>query len=166
MVYQASQGSNLLPYDFFLFLKQRDNDELYRSDKNINRYRYLPQVKTNSNPHALPVGMSKDVYQGKEFLGFTCAACHTSQINALKPGSKDEYLGIRVDGGPAAGDLETFLKDMASALESMHSAKQANPTRYQAFVDDVIEHEQATGFYDSESGLITPNRLIFVIPNL
>jgi len=149
--YQASQGSNLLPYDFFLFLKQRDNDELFRSDKNINRYRYLPQVKTTSNPHALPVGMSKDVYQGKEFLGFTCAACHTSQINALKPGSKDEYLGIRVDGGPAAGDLETFLKDMASALESMHSAKQANPTRYQAFVDDVIEHEQATGFYDSES---------------
>lgn len=152
--YQASQGSNLLPYDFFLFLRQQGKEELFRSDKNINRYRYLPQVKTTSNPYALPVGMSKDTYQGKEYLGFTCAACHTSQINVKKLGVEDEFLGIRIDGGPAAGDLENFLDDMASALESTVSAKERDPELYQSFIDDVLNHESSTGFYESESQVL------------
>ena len=108
--YNATQGSNLLPYDFFLFLEQAGNDEIFRSDENINRYRYLPQKETFSNPDALPVGMARDTYDGKAYMGFTCAACHTSQINF-------GGIGIRIDGGPSAADLENFLIDMATALE-------------------------------------------------
>src|SRR5439155_9353329 len=57
--YNTSQGSGLMPYDFFLVLKQRDADELFRSPENIDKFRYLPQKKTFFNPDALPVGFTK-----------------------------------------------------------------------------------------------------------
>ena len=41
--YNTSQGSALLPYDFFMVLKRADSNEPFRSDKNFDRYRYLPQ---------------------------------------------------------------------------------------------------------------------------
>ena len=91
--YNTTQGSNLLPYSFFLVLEQPDSSALFRSDENIDRYGYLPQRPTVSNPDGFPVGMVRDEYQGKAFMGFTCAACHTTQINYA--GS-----GIRIDGGP------------------------------------------------------------------
>jgi hypothetical protein len=47
-LYNTSQGSGLMPYDFFLVLKEADSDELFRSDKNIDKFRYLPQKKTVS----------------------------------------------------------------------------------------------------------------------
>jgi len=113
--YRATQGSNLLPYDFFLKLEQANSANLFRENTNINNYRYLPQVETTSNLDALPVGMTKDTYNGKSYMGFTCAACHTSQINYYDKTAK-RYKGIRIDGGPGAGDLELFLSDLAEAL--------------------------------------------------
>ena len=111
--YATTQGSNLLPYDFFLALEQQTNGNaespLFRSNENMNRYRYLPQKSTRSNPDGLPVGFVKDDYKGKGYVGLTCAACHTGQINY-------RGTGIRIDGGPASADMETFLKDMSAAL--------------------------------------------------
>ncbi len=54
--YNTTQGSALLPYDFFFVLDQADSDQLFRSDKNIDKFRYLPQKDTFFNPDALPVG--------------------------------------------------------------------------------------------------------------
>ena len=126
--YTATQGSNLVPYDFFMSLEQVDNTELFRSNTNINKYRYLPQDVTKSNPDGLPIGMVKDTYQGKEYMGFNCAACHTSQIN---------YKGkaVRVDGGPAASDMENFLLDLTNALETtLNDSK-----KYERFYQRVTE---------------------------
>ena len=109
--YNTSQGSNLLPYSFFLMLEQPDSSTLFRSDKNIDRYGYLPQRPTISNPDGLPAGMVRDEYQGKAFMGLTCAACHTTQINYAG-------TGIRIDGGPANSDMETFMIDLAKALRA------------------------------------------------
>lgn len=107
--YNTTQGSNLLPYSFFLVLEQADSADLFRDDRNIDRYGYLPQRPTESNPDGLAVGMVKDEYQGRAFMGFTCAACHTTQINY-------EHTGIRIDGGPANSDMENFMIDLAEAL--------------------------------------------------
>lgn len=107
--YSTTQGSNLLPYSFFLVLEQSDSSDLFRNNQNIDRYGYLPQRPTISNPDGLPVGMVRDEYQGKAFMGFTCAACHTTQLNYLG-------AGIRIDGGPANSDMETFMIDLADAL--------------------------------------------------
>lgn len=107
--YNTTQGSNLLPYSFFLVLEQANSSVLFRNDENIDRYGYLPQRSTVSNPDGLPVGMVRDEYLGKAYMGFTCAACHTTQINY-------NDIGIRIDGGPANSDMETFMIDLAQAL--------------------------------------------------
>ena len=109
--YTTTQGSNLLPYDFFMALEQDGSRELFRSNENMNRYRYLPQKATFSNPDALPVGFVKDSYQRKDYLGFTCAACHTGQVNY-------KNTGIRIDGGPAGSDMDSFLQDLEKTLRT------------------------------------------------
>jgi hypothetical protein len=101
----VTQGSDLIPYDFFLVLEQPDGS-LIRSDANMNyRYRYLPRHATYNNPDALPVGIVKDRYRDRDFVGFTCAACHTGQIDY-------HGTGIRIDGAPAMANMDGFLDDL------------------------------------------------------
>ena len=107
--YTTTQGSDLLPYDFFMALEKPGTSELFRSNDTLNYYRYLPQKATLSNPDALPVGFVKDSYKGKDYLGFTCAACHTGQLNF-------KGVGIRIDGGPAGTDMDSFLQGMTKAV--------------------------------------------------
>ena len=71
----------MMPYDFFMVLEKKGTSEPFRSNENMNGYRYLPQKTTSSNPDALPVGFVKDTYKGHDYIGLTCAACHTGQIN-------------------------------------------------------------------------------------
>ena len=58
--YTSTQGSDLLPYDFFMALEKAGTSEPFRSNENLNYYHYLPQKATLSNPDALPVGFVKD----------------------------------------------------------------------------------------------------------
>jgi len=69
--YNTTQGSDLIPYDFFMVLEKinstcpspatidMDSDIshcLFRANDNIDQYRYLPQNATRFNPDSLPVG--------------------------------------------------------------------------------------------------------------
>ena len=107
--YNTTQGSTLLPYEVFLHLEQPISEALFRDNANMDRYRYLTQKPHWDNPDGLPVGFVKDSYQGKDYVGVTCAACHTAQLNY-------EGVGIRVDGGPAMADMEGFLNGLQEAL--------------------------------------------------
>jgi mono/diheme cytochrome c family protein len=109
--YTANQGSDLLPYDFFLSLAAASGDGLLRSDANVERWRYLPQKASKLNPDGLPVGFARDEYKGKAYLGLTCAACHTSQVNYNK-------AAIRIDGGPSMADMQSFMRDLEAALKA------------------------------------------------
>lgn len=137
--YTTTQGSDLMPYDFFMVLEQAGKTELFRSDENMNFYRYLPQKATSSNPDALPVGWVKDKYKGKEYIGLTCAACHTGQVNY-------NGVGIRIDGGPANADMETIMIDLAKALK--HTRE--NTEVKQRFVKNVL----ARGSYKTEADVL------------
>ena len=114
--YYLTQGSQLLPYYWFIALETSDNETLFRSDKNMQALGYIPQEKDfGMNPDGLPIGFAKNddlatvSYEiKKEFLGpdydvnkypptnawlgITCANCHTSEIS---------YQGqtLRIDGG-------------------------------------------------------------------
>lgn len=138
--YNTTQGSDLLPYDFFMVLEKSGTSELFRSDENLNYYRYLPQKATLSNPDALPVGFVKDRYKGKDYLGFTCAACHTAQLNY-------KGIGIRIDGGPAGSDMDTFLRNMATAVWDVRTNKYGGQAR---FVKNVMDR----GHYASEKDIV------------
>lgn len=125
--YNTTQGSGLLPYDFFIALEQADSNELLRANPNIDKYRYLPQKPTFFNPDGLPVGFVKETYQGKDYMGYTCAACHTGQVN---------YKGqaIRIDGGPAMADMVGFLTAMEKGLKATRDDAQ----KRERFVQKVL----------------------------
>jgi hypothetical protein len=137
--YTTTQGSDMLPYDFFMALEKSGTSELFRSNDNLNYFRYLPQKATLSNPDALPVGFVRDSYKGKDYLGFTCAACHTSQVNY-------KGVGIRIDGGGAGTDMDSFLQALTDAV----SATQNNADVRSRFVKRVIDR----GNYSSEDAVL------------
>ncbi len=125
--YNTTQGSGLLPYDFFVVLEDANSEELFRSNENVDKYRYLPQKPTFFNPDGLPVGFVKDTYKKKDYLGYTCAACHTSQVNF-------EGKGIRIDGGPAMADMVGFLTGLEKAMQ----ATLDDEDKKQRFIDNVM----------------------------
>jgi hypothetical protein len=137
--YTTTQGSDLLPYDFFMAVEKADASGPFRSDENLDYYRYLPQKASLSNPDALPVGFAKDRYKGKDYLGFTCAACHTAQLNY-------KGIGIRIDGGPAGTDMDSFLQALATALW----AARTNDVIRARFVSEVMHR----GHYASEDDVL------------
>src|SRR3954470_1255627 len=53
--YFTPQGSQLIPYDWFLALEQPGNRELFRDNRNLERLRYLTQKADAMNPDGLPV---------------------------------------------------------------------------------------------------------------
>jgi hypothetical protein len=126
--YNTTQGSGLMPYDFFLALEQADSTDLFRANKNMDKFRYLPQKPTFFNPDGLPVGFVKDTYAGMEYMGFTCAACHTGQVN---------YKGqaIRIDGGSAMADMVGFLV----AAEKSLAQTRTDAQKRDRFVKAVLE---------------------------
>ncbi|MGZ8165452.1 MAG: di-heme-cytochrome C peroxidase [Methylobacter sp.] len=109
--YFTTQGSDFMPYEVFLNLEQADNEALFRNAENMNKYRFLIQKPSFDNPEGLPVGVVKDSYQGKHYIGFTCAACHTAQVNY-------KGTGIRIDGGPTLTDFEGFFYGMEKAVKA------------------------------------------------
>jgi cytochrome c5 len=143
--YNTTQGSALLPYSFFLALEQPEaakSEEVtcapkgdpggpvgawFLCDDMVEGYRYLPQQPSQFNPDALPVGFVKETYKGKDYVGYTCAACHTGQVT---------YQGraLRIDGGPTLADMVGFLRDLTTAMdETLPQAAGANG-RYDRFV--------------------------------
>src|SRR5262245_23771314 len=127
--YNTTQGSALMPYDFFMVLEQADSDEPFRSIKNVDRFRYLPQKATFFNPDAMPVGFVKETYRGKDYIGYTCAACHTGQVN---------YKGqaVRIDGGPSMADMVGFLTELEKAMKAAQSGAKSD-----RFVRAVLERK-------------------------
>lgn len=134
--YNTTQGSALLPYDFFLSLEKANSSVLLSSPENMDAHRYLPQRKTNFNPDGLPVGFAKESYRGrtewydvfkpsKDYVGYTCAACHTSQINFKSQDTETSApaIAIRIDGGPAMADMVGFLQDLETALKAASSGR-------------------------------------------
>ncbi|MCI5166246.1 MAG: ribonuclease E [Candidatus Electrothrix sp. GM3_4] len=126
--YTTTQGSDLIPYDFFMVLEQADSEKLFRDNEHINYYRYIPLKKTSSNPDGLPLGFVKDTYLGDEYVGFTCAACHTTQINY-------KGVGMRIDGGPAMSDMYNFMIALRDALGATWNDKAKQARFVQAVLD-------------------------------
>ena len=109
--YFTTQDSDFMPYEIFINLEQADNKEPFRTAANMNRFRFLIQRPSFDNPEGLPVGFVEDTYQDKSYVGFTCAACHTNQINFQR-------TGIRIDGAPSLADFEGFFIELEIALKA------------------------------------------------
>ena len=156
--YQTSQGSQFLNYNWFLALEQPDNEKLF-TENSLERFGYLTNRFTSENgynPDSLPIGFVKDEGPGyfgnpKVFgtgdrkvpgpwIGFTCAACHTAEIEINgKP-----HL---IDGAPADADFHAFIEELSQSL----SATAADDARFDRFAAKV-ETRVAAGLAD-EAGV-------------
>jgi mono/diheme cytochrome c family protein len=117
MFYTTSQGSQLMPYDWFMALERPDSDTLFRADS-LTRFGYLPNPDRTNNPDGLPVGFVKDIDQddGRQWIGMNCSACHTNQI---------KFAGrtLQIDGGPTDADMHALIAEIAKAMEQTSAAK-------------------------------------------
>ena len=125
--YFTEQGSQIIPYDWFLALEQADLAIPFRDNQNILRYRYLPQNPGARNPDGLPVGFVAGRGLGRRWLGMTCAACHTAEIRLGN-------TGYRVDGAPAQADVQGFLAALTAALQKA----QSDPAKFTRFSAKVL----------------------------
>jgi cytochrome c5 len=124
----TSQGSRLLPYDWYLALEQAGSNELFRSDAHMDRLRFLLEKPSAANPDGLPVGFAKDTdAQGGAWVGLTCSACHTGQVN---------YKGtmMRIDGAPTLADHFRFSDELVAALQ----ATAADDAKFERFARKVL----------------------------
>jgi hypothetical protein len=100
--YSVDQGSRLIRFSWIKALRQ-ENGEPFLADS-LSRYGYLPN---SASPEKLPIGFQ---VSKNGWLGITCSACHTRQIEV----NGTQY---RVDGGPALADFQRFLADLDQTVE-------------------------------------------------
>ncbi len=118
--YHSAQGTELMPYQWFLALEQPriklfGTVPKFSETTYLARFGFLPDSASPQNPSGLPVGFARDTVidpmsgQSVEVVGLTCAACHTGQV---------EYQGkgIRIDGGAATVDLASFQTELGYAV--------------------------------------------------
>jgi hypothetical protein len=118
--YHAGQGTELMPYQWFLALEQPELHPFsdvpkFHDTAYLARFGFLPDTASPENADGLPLGFAKDTVvdpesgQSVEVVGLTCAACHTGQL---------EYKGkgIRIDGGSATADLASFQTELGFAV--------------------------------------------------
>jgi cytochrome c553 len=103
--YTQDQGSQLIPLNWFMALRQ-PNGELFARDS-LTRYGYLPNPK--SPVPGLAVGFTTNTDSSGSHVGMTCSACHTRQIYVAGQ-------AYRIDGGPAISDFQTFMADLDQAV--------------------------------------------------
>lgn len=106
--YNLTQGSQMMPYAWFLHLEQADSTTKFRDASNMLKFGYLPRKPDNGdNKDGLPIGFVKNGNQ----IGLNCANCHTGQIN---------YKGttLLVDGGPTMSNATAMLEELEAALKA------------------------------------------------
>jgi mono/diheme cytochrome c family protein len=128
--YTTSQGSHMMPYAWFKALRRLDVDQPFAGD-HLQRYGYLPNDASPSNPEGLPVGFVIDGDPAAGQIGMTCAACHTAQLEYQQNGVTH---ALRLDGARANADFMQFLVDLAAATRET----QGKPDRFDAFAKAVL----------------------------
>ena len=116
----------------FLALEEFDRDE--RSDL-PPEWKTDPKKAQQDIVTGWPVGVTVDVRDsGKpewrgEWMGFTCSACHTAQV---------EYKGarLRVEGGPTMADVNLFLQDLQRSLAATKEDGERGGAYYKTYKDN------------------------------
>lgn len=128
--YWATQGSRLMPEDWFLALEQPESAEPFSDIAYLTSFGFVaPPAGSEINR---PIGFARDTqadgnfvnsglrwYEGQQggdttaesWIGLNCAACHTARITY-------EGTEMIVDGGPSLLDFQSFIEAVDLALEA------------------------------------------------
>ncbi len=110
----TSQGTRIIPYEWFLALERSNSEELFTSKENLEqRLRYIGwPAHPKWNPDGLPIGFVKDQDAGgASYFGVTCAACHTGKV---------DFMGksFLTEGGPAHDDFDRLVTEIGESLQA------------------------------------------------
>lgn len=136
--YHIAQGSELMPYTWFLALEQPQftikGAPPFKDDSYMQGFGFIPDSANEQNPDTLPVGLARDdrfvdAYTGQKnvVLGLTCAACHTGEL----------FFGdkaIRIDAGPSMIDLQKFTNALGLAITWTYY----DPLRFRRFAHRIL----------------------------
>ncbi|WP_281559824.1 di-heme-cytochrome C peroxidase [Thalassomonas sp. RHCl1] len=141
----TDQGARIMPYTWFTWLEQPDSREYFRSSAHMEFLRYLPMPSSLENPAGLPIGfaLGKDRSSGEPWMGMTCAACHTNQL---------DYNGTRmlIEGAPTLANFVLFFSRLVDALNNTHS----DAAKFERFARKVLADE-----YNEEEAQALKERL-------
>jgi uncharacterized protein (DUF2235 family) len=173
--YHMPQGSELLPYAWFLALEQPrftiKGAPPFKDDSYLEGFGFIPDTSYEQNPDALPVGFARDdrfvdAYTGQKnvVLGITCAACHTGELFV---GDK----AIRIDAGPSLIDLQKFTNALGLAVTWTYY----DPFRFRRFAhrvlgpnpphaDQVLLRQALKYYLDTSFAEFKGNRHLFPTP--
>ncbi len=116
--YWTGQGSMMMPYSWFLYLEDA-NGKLFRSDENMQKFGHIPAKKSPKNPDGLAIGFvaAQDNFSkpaekiADQWVGFTCAACHTGELNI-------NGTRLLIEGGTPMVDHIRLRAELLAAIES------------------------------------------------
>ena len=119
-----SAGQAFAPVTWLMALERAGTDQKLTDQKFLQSIGFLYDKKNQDNPLQLPIGFAvgKEELFAKGMVGFTCAACHTTQI---KYGAK----AIRIDGGVSLVDLPVFFQQYRASLVDTFN----NPEKWKKF---------------------------------
>jgi hypothetical protein len=139
--YYTSQGSRLMPLSWFQALEQPAGTQPFLTPDYIRSFGLLFD---DGGVDGLPVGFAANDgddskltysklrwYKGQDsrakWVGLTCSACHTAEL---------EFGGkrVRVDGGPALFDFQSFIEALDAAL----AATANDPAKFDRFAHAVL----------------------------
>ncbi len=129
----TDQGSRLMPLSWFLNLQFQpegsSNSENFA--KRLTCYGLIPDnfgISGDFNKEKLPIGFAigKKPFDNVDYVGLTCAACHTGVI---RNGTRQ----FMIDGGPSMFDFDKFLEDLTGAM----TQTVGDPVRWDRFAKAV-----------------------------
>ncbi|WP_447599811.1 di-heme-cytochrome C peroxidase [Nitrospira sp. Nam80] len=120
LYYHLSSGTQLIPYSWFLALEQPDKEGLFTDDDHMKQLHLIPDgAHPVHNPDGLPLGFTKTVFPNdprgiKEYVGITCAFCHTGELHIT---SQDRgRLTLYIEGGGSMQNNPKFLEALVTSL--------------------------------------------------
>jgi len=117
--YKTTQGSHLLMWEVFKTIELPNSEELFSSRNSLSRFGFLfpeqetypvnseryqgtfgERVEQNLSVDGMPLGFLEDksILDNRNYLGLTCAACHTGEVS----NGPNKYY---VEGGQANADV-------------------------------------------------------------
>jgi len=128
----TGQGSQIMPYRWFMWLEQPDNEQLFRDSAHMEALRYLPMAASRNNIGGLPIGFALHQNQksGTAWVGMTCAACHTNQIDY-------NDTKILVEGAPTLANFVKFFEKLNLSMARTLS----ETSKFERFAKKVLQQQ-------------------------
>jgi hypothetical protein len=134
--YYTPQGTSMkrLRYRWFTSLEVPWGEQPFTDPNHLRAYGFLVDPAASpANPDHLPVGFTRhfDRDVQEDVLDFTCAACHTGQVDITRDGRR---YGIRIDGGPAMHALTSVkLGHFGPVLLGAMGSTYLDPLKFDRF---------------------------------